>query len=41
VRYHVERCRLRKSYHASFIAPRCNNRGGEVAGLRRRGKKAQ
>jgi hypothetical protein len=24
----------------SFIAPRCNNRGGKAAGLRRRGKEA-
>jgi hypothetical protein len=27
-------CRLRRSYHTSFIAPQCNNGGGEAAGLR-------
>jgi hypothetical protein len=38
---HAGRCRLRRSEHASFIAPRCNNQGGKVAGFCRRGKKAQ
>jgi hypothetical protein len=38
---HAGICRLRRSSHASFIAPRCNNRGGKVIGLRRCGKKAQ
>jgi hypothetical protein len=28
------RCRLRRSDHAIFIALGCNNRGGNVAGLR-------
>jgi hypothetical protein len=37
----AERCRLRRSDHANFIAPRCNNRGGKAVGLRRHGKKAQ
>jgi hypothetical protein len=32
---HAGRFRLRRSNHASFIAPRCNNRGGKVAGLRK------
>jgi hypothetical protein len=41
VGYHAGRCRFRRSDHSSFISPRCNNRGGEVAGLRRRGKRAQ
>jgi hypothetical protein len=41
VGYRVGRCRMRGSYHASFIAPRCNNQGGKVAGLRRHGKKGQ
>jgi hypothetical protein len=38
VGYHLRRCRLHKSYHASFIAPQCNNRVGEAARLRRHGK---
>jgi hypothetical protein len=29
-------CRLRRSDHANFIAPRCNNRGGKAARLCRR-----
>jgi hypothetical protein len=37
----VGRYRLSRSYHDSFIASRCNNRGGKAAGLRRHGKKAQ
>jgi hypothetical protein len=37
----VGRCRLSRSYHASFIASWCNNRGGEAAGLHRHDKKVQ
>jgi hypothetical protein len=33
------RCRLRRNDHTNFIATWCNNRGGKVAGLHRRGKK--
>jgi hypothetical protein len=36
--YCVGRCRLCRSYHTSFIAPWCNNRGGEAAGLRKHSK---
>jgi hypothetical protein len=39
VGYRVGGCRLRRSYHASFIALMWNNRGGEAAGLHRCGKK--
>jgi hypothetical protein len=43
--YRVGGCRLRRSYHVSFIAPQCNSQGGEavglVVGLHRRGEKAQ
>jgi hypothetical protein len=38
---HAGRGRLRRSYHANFIALWCNNRGGEAAGIRRHGKMAQ
>jgi hypothetical protein len=34
------KCRLCRSNHASFIAPRCNNRGGKAAGLHKCGIKA-
>jgi hypothetical protein len=34
----VGRCRLRRNYQTSFIAPQCNSRGGEAARFRRRGK---
>jgi hypothetical protein len=39
--YHGRGCRLRRSYQASFIAPKYINQGGEADELRRRGKKAQ
>jgi hypothetical protein len=39
VGYRAGGCRLRRSYHASFIAPMWNNRGGEAAGLHICGKK--
>jgi hypothetical protein len=38
VGYRAGRCRLRRSYHASLVAPQCNNRGGKEARLHRRGK---
>jgi hypothetical protein len=38
---HAGRCRLRRSDHASFIAPCCKNRGGKAARLHNHGKKAQ
>jgi hypothetical protein len=34
----VGECRLRRSYQANFIAPRCNSRGDEATGLRKRSK---
>jgi hypothetical protein len=33
---YVGGCRLCRSDHANFIAPRCNNQGGKEARLRRR-----
>jgi hypothetical protein len=36
--YYAGGCMLYRNYQASFIAPRCNNRGGKAAGLHRRGK---
>jgi hypothetical protein len=38
---HARSCRLRSGDNASFIAPRCNNRGGRAAGHHRSSKKAQ
>jgi hypothetical protein len=39
VGYRVVKCRLHMSYHISFMALLCNNRGGKAAGLYRHGKK--
>jgi hypothetical protein len=39
--YRAGRCKLRRSYHASFIALHCKNRGGEAARLCRHDEKAQ